>query len=198
LLFALCTASSIVAGTIAGEIRDARGTAIADAVLYAIPEGRSVPAPRVTAVMDQRDRMFIPHVLPIQTGTRVSFPNSDDIQHHVYSFSRPKSFQLPLYKGTPPEPVLFDKPGIVMLGCNIHDRMSAFIVIVDTPYFVKGNANGAVELKNLPPGRYQVHLWYPDVRRALPPVRVTVAGDERFDVTLTPSGIRIGRANVRS
>lgn len=157
-----------------------------------------MPAPRVTAVMDQRDRMFIPHVLPIQTGTRVSFPNSDDIQHHVYSFSRPKSFQLPLYKGTPPEPVLFDKPGIVMLGCNIHDRMSAFIVIVDTPYFVKGTPDGAIVLKNLPPGRYQVHLWHPDVRRELAPVRVSITGDERLDLTLTASGIRIGRANARS
>ena len=119
------------------EVRGAgrRGSAVRDAVVYAVPEGRPFPLPRKTAVMDQKNRMFIPHVLAVQTGTAVRFPNSDDIRHHVYSFSPAKPFQLPLYKGTPANPVVFDAPGVVTLGCNIHDQMSAFIVVVDTPYF---------------------------------------------------------------
>ena len=132
--------------------------------------------------MDQKNRMFIPHVLPVQTGTAVSFPNSDDIRHHVYSFSSAKPFQLPLYKGTPANPVIFDKPGVVTLGCNIHDQMSAFIVVVNTPYFEKTGSSGRVAL-DVEPGRYAVHVWYPDMPERTQ--TVTVTGDEKIDVSFT-------------
>ena len=135
--------------------------------------------------MDQKNRMFIPHVLPIQTGTSVVFPNSDDIRHQVYSFSPAKTFQLPLYQGTPTSPILFDKPGVVTLGCNIHDRMSAYIVVVDTPHFATTTADQPAMLADLPADSYEVHVWTPSTRAATVPVRVTLSADDRKELQLT-------------
>ena len=174
----------LFAGTIDIRVRDPRGGTVRDAVVYAVPEGRSLPLVKKTAVMDQKNRMFIPHVLPVQTGTSVRFPNSDDIRHHVYSFSPAKQFQLPLYKGTPQNPIVFDKAGVVTLGCNIHDLMSAFIVIVDTPYFERTGGDGHAALRDVEPGKYVVHVWYPDMRDEPRPASITV-GDERVELSFT-------------
>jgi plastocyanin len=167
------------AASLTVDVRNARGAPVQDAVVYALREGRESGGPpaRRTAVMDQRNRTFVPHVLPVQTGTAVEFPNSDDVRHQVYSFSDPKKFQLPLYAGTPASPVVFDKPGEVVLGCNIHDRMSAYVIVVDTPYFAATGRNGRVTLPNLGPGRYMVHVWHADLRAD--PVAVTVGGPDR-------------------
>ena len=184
LLAALAVCAPLVAGTVEIRVQDPRGSVIRDAVVYAVPEGRALPLARKTAVMDQKNRMFIPHVLAVQTGTAVRFPNSDDIRHHVYSFSPAKPFQLPLYKGTPANPVLFDRAGVVTLGCNIHDQMSAFIVIVDTPYFERTGGDGRATLRDVDPGKYVVHVWYPDMREEPRPASITV-GDERVELSFT-------------
>jgi plastocyanin len=173
----------LFAATIDVRVQGARGGGIRDAVVYAIPEGRTLSLARRTAVMDQKNRMFIPHVLPVQTGTSVRFPNSDDIRHHVYSFSPAKPFQLPLYKGTPANPEVFDRAGVVTLGCNIHDQMTAFIVVVDTPYFEKTPANGRAVLRDVTPGRYTLRVWYPDMREEPKPQSIHVTGDERISAT---------------
>jgi plastocyanin len=183
LLAATALALPLAAATVTVRVQDVRGRAIRDAVVYAEPVGRALPLAQKTAIMDQKNRMFIPHVLPVQTGTSVRFPNSDDIRHHVYSFSPAKQFQLPLYKGTPATPELFDKAGVVTLGCNIHDQMSAFIVIVDTPYFSKTAANGQAVLHGVEPGRYLLRIWYPDMRDEPVAQNVTVKGAERIDAT---------------
>src|SRR5437867_6149702 len=94
----------------------------------------------------------------------VSFPNRDNIRHHVYSFSSPKKFELPLYIGTPAAPVLFDKPGVVALGSNIHDWMLAYIYVVTTPYFAKTAADGKGRLDGLAPGTYEARVWQPRMR----------------------------------
>ena len=166
------------AATLLVDVRDSRGHSVEHAVVYAVPQGRKLPVAKKTAVMDQKNRMFIPHVLPVQTGTAVSFPNSDDIRHQVYSFSRAKTFQLPLYAGTPANPIVFEKPGVVALGCNIHDRMSAYILVVDTPYFALAT-NGRGELSEVTAGRYLVHVWYPGMRGDPPPITVTIEDDDR-------------------
>jgi len=181
-LIALLLSSPLAAATIEAVVQDGRGGAVHDAVVYAIPEGRPLPLPRRGAVMEQKNRAFIPHVLAVQTGTTVRFPNLDDVQHHVYSFSPAKPFQLPLYKGNPPNPIVFEKAGVVTLGCNIHDQMSAYIVVVDTPYFEKTASNGRAALHDLEPGRYTVKVWAPEMRGE-PSRTVTVTGDERVDVS---------------
>jgi plastocyanin len=176
----LAAARPAAAATLRVEVRDARGAPVADAVVYAIPDGKKIPPPTRHAVLDQKNRTFVPHVLPVQVGTAVRFPNSDNVRHQVYSFSAAKSFQLPLYSGTPAAPVVFDRPGVVSLGCNIHDRMSAYIVVVDTPHFAAA-ADGRAELSNLPEGQYAVRVWYAGMRREPASQTVTLGASEQKD-----------------
>jgi hypothetical protein len=109
----------------------------------------------------------------LRTGTAVSFPNSDSIRHQVYSFSPAKEFSLKLYAGSPKEEVVFDKPGLVVLGCNIHDTMVGFVAVVDSPYFAKVPASGEVSV-NLPPGRYTYRIWHPKLVSPLAAKAITV------------------------
>ncbi len=141
------------------QVRSPEGQPLADAVVAVEIKGptRTTSA---RAEIAQRDRRFIPNVLVVQTGTAVSFPNQDSVRHHVYSFSPAKRFDIKLYAGTPAEPIVFDKPGVAPLGCNIHDRMSAFVVVVDTPVFGKTDEQGLLTL-DLPPGEHLLRLWHP-------------------------------------
>ena len=113
-------------------------------------------------VIDQIDKEFIAHVTPVQVGTVIDFPNHDQIRHHVYSFSSAKNFEIPLYKGSPANLITFEKAGIVSLGCNIHDWMSAYIYVVDTPYFTVTDKEGQASLE-LPSGNYEVRYWHPNI-----------------------------------
>lgn len=115
-------------------------------------------------VMDQIGKKFMPHVLPVTVGTPVSFPNSDDIRHHLYSFDEPKSFELPLYEGTPTNPIVFDKKGIVRLGCNIHDWMMGYIYIVDTPWFALSDPSGQLHIKDISSGEHEIVVWHPRIK----------------------------------
>ena len=111
-----------------------------------------------SAVMDQVNRQFVPDVLLVHAGAQVSFPNSDDIRHHVYSLSRAKRFELKLYSGSNAPPVSFDTAGIVVLGCNIHDNMKGFIYVVDGQGAVQSDSNGRAEI---PAHIANVTLWHP-------------------------------------
>ena len=141
------------------QLRSPDGRPLTDAVVAVEVKG-GTRSSNARAEMAQRERQFQPHVLVVQTGTAVSFPNFDSVRHHVYSFSPIKPFDIKLYSGTPSEPVVFDKSGIAALGCNIHDRMGAFIVVVDTPLFGKTGAQGELSLE-LPPGEHVLRLWHP-------------------------------------
>ena len=146
-------------------VKDERGTPVSDVVVSLILPSAAAPMPRPTsAVMDQQNRMFVPAVLAVPVGTAVTFPNRDDIRHHVYSFSRPKRFELPLYMGTPAAPVIFDRPGVVVLGCNIHDWMVAYIYVSATPHFAKTADDGIVRLADVTPGAYEARIWHRRMR----------------------------------
>jgi plastocyanin len=166
LLLASCLVA--VAGHAAGiktTLTGADDLPLADAVIYAVPLNATVPFPLPRkAEIDQRNKMFVPAVTVVQTGAAVAFPNSDNIRHQVYSFSPAKVFNIKLYSGRPSEPVVFDKPGVVVLGCNIHDRMLAWVVVVDTPWFSRTDATGVAELGNLPAGDYELHFWHPGLQ----------------------------------
>src|SRR5438067_4939799 len=127
-------ASDLVAGSLEVMVKDEKGGPVSDAVVYASAGAMGSPSKKRT-VIDQRDKQFVPYVTALQVGTPVLFPNSDNIRHHVYSFSSAKKFELPLYSGVPAEPVVFDKVGFVTLGCNIHDWMIAYVAVLTTPYF---------------------------------------------------------------
>lgn len=109
--------------------------------------------------MDQVGRKFMPHVLPVLVGTKVEFPNQDEIHHHVYSFSKPKRFDLPLYKGKPAEPIVMESTGVVKLGCNIHDWMHAHILVLPHPYFAVTGADGKASIADVPAGKHRVGVW---------------------------------------
>jgi plastocyanin len=148
-------------------VRDGVGHLLSDAVVLAYPEDFHAPPPKpVEEIEDQVNKEFVPYVKPVSVGSRVRFPNRDNISHHVYSFSPAKRFELPLYKGTPAVPVLFDKVGVVKLGCNIHDWMIGYLYVTDAPYFGKSGDAGRVELTDLPPGNYRVRVWHPRMEAA--------------------------------
>lgn len=144
------------------KVTDANGQPVADAVVYAEPAAPTVSlrAQKQTAEVEQRARKFIPLVTVVQTGTPVSFPNNDKVRHHVYSFSPAKAFELKLYSGVPAQPVVFDKAGTVVIGCNIHDKMVTYVHIVDTPYFAKTDSAGNAALDGLPSGSYVIKTWH--------------------------------------
>jgi plastocyanin len=152
-----------VAGDVAAAVRDQRSQPVEDVVVAAVPEGRPAPLAEKPGreVVDQINLEFVPHVKPVVVGTPVYFPNKDDVRHHVYSFSPAKRFELPLYAGTPAAPVVFDRPGIVAIGCNIHDWMLGYLYVAETPYLARTDADGRARLENLPPGRYVVRVWHP-------------------------------------
>lgn len=147
------------------EVRQADGTPLRGAVLFLVSGPDPLPPPTpVLAQMDQRDRTFDPHLLVVPAGSKVAFPNSDRISHHVYSFSETRSFELPLYKGDQHPPLRFEQSGLVVLGCNIHDWMLGYILVVPSDFHARSDAKGQAHLSQVPPGNYQLHWWHPRLR----------------------------------
>jgi hypothetical protein len=161
-------AFNVYAEQVTGVVKDDKGNPVEDAVLYAMPlSGGELPPPQ-SAIIDQIDKEFYPYVSAVQVGTAVSFPNNDEIRHHVYSFSPAKTFELPLYppgKGLE-QSVVFDQPGVVVLGCNIHDWMKAYVFVVETPFFAKTDNTGSASITNLGPGEYEVKRWHPRIQKS--------------------------------
>jgi plastocyanin len=153
---------SAAAADLSVSVLDTAGHGVAGVVILA---ESTVAAPDKhaarTAIMDQQHMQFVPRILIVQTGTAVDFPNSDQIQHQVYSFSAPKSFKLSLYAGHKYPPVVFDRPGLVTLGCNIHDTMIGYIYVTDSPFFGRSDASGQLQLHGLPAGDYTLTAWHP-------------------------------------
>ncbi len=164
-------------------VKDGKGSALEDAVVWAMPKPGPAPFRKREAAVGQKDKTFVPFVTVVQTGTAVQFPNQDPIRHHVYSFSLPKPFEIKLYAGTPVAPILFDKPGEVVLGCNIHDHMLAFIYVVDSPWFAKTDKDGVARIEGPPAGDYDLQLWY--YAQAAPAAAqvLRVRGDETLAAT---------------
>jgi plastocyanin len=186
LLAALARAPSAPAATLVISVQSPDGHALAGAVVMARPldsQGKR-PTP-VRAIMDQVDRAFAPDLLVIPVGSTVVFPNSDSVNHQIYSFSPAKRFKLPLYRGTPYPPVQFDQAGVVTLGCNIHDDMLAYLMVTDAPYFGRTDKSGAW-VAEVPRGRYRVSIWHPRMRETETDLEreLTVGDADRAQLTL--------------
>ena len=185
-----------IAATLTVRVSDTNGLPALDTAVFATATNTKPAArPPAKAAIDQVNKEFVPVLSVIQAGTSVVFPNRDNIRHHVYSFSPAKMFELKLYSGQPAAPVIFDKPGIVVLGCNIHDWMISYVVVVDTPYFGKTDASGAIRLDDVPPGEYELKIWhyrasFPNEMTATRKPIVAPAGTTAdFTVTLTGSAV---------
>ena len=167
---AFALAPTAFAADLAVRVTGATGKPLANAVVFLqSPAAEQALKPGATAEISQRDKTFIPEQIVITRGTAVNFPNRDTVRHHVYSFSPAKRFELKLYIGTPAEPVLFDQAGVAVLGCNIHDHMVSWVVVVDTPWHASTDGDGRAVVRGVPPGDYTLRTWH----RNLPPGAVT-------------------------
>jgi len=161
LLLAVCLPPDANALDIHINVTDQHGVVVSGAVVSLVPVGDRHPVEHeMLAVMDQRGLAFIPQVIAVATGSRVEFPNSDALRHQVYSFSTPKRFELKLYSNQSTPSILFDKPGLVTLGCNIHDWMRGYIYVMDEPYFSVTDDTGDTSL-DVPPGTYHLVARHP-------------------------------------
>ena len=160
-LLAAGAALSAAAASVTVQVLDVTGAPVPNAVVYAEPtSGQVAPKSLKQAEVEQKDVKFFPLVSVVQVGTPILFPNHDKVRHHVYSFSPAKTFELKLYSGVPTSPIVFDKVGMVVLGCNIHDQMVAYVQVVNTPFFGKTDMSGRVKLEGLVNGKYALKAWY--------------------------------------
>lgn len=167
----LALAGPSVAGRLVLEVDGPEGPAVDAAVLLVAP-GKAALKPAAASI-DQRNTEFTPLVSIVDVGSVVRFPNSDNVRHQVYSFSPAKRFQRPLYSGRQADPVTFDVPGIVELGCNIHDTMVAYVVVSDTPYHALTDARGRASV-TVPAGRYTLRVWHPYMEAGALPVESAI------------------------
>ena len=159
-----------VAASVQVQVQDGAGKPVSNAVVFLeSPEAARLVKPLTGVQVAQEHKQFVPQVITVTRGTEVSFPNHDKVRHQVYSFSPAKKFELKLYAGTPANPVLFDQAGVVVLGCNIHDNMVGWILVVNTPYFGDTQA-GQVTLDNVPAGSYHLRTWHPGLAVGAPAV----------------------------
>jgi plastocyanin len=165
------------AGAAALVVKVARpdGTPLPGAVVMLHGPPGSSPVRPATFVVDQVDQFFKPDLAVIPVGSTVTFPNSDKVSHQVYSFSPAKRFQLPLYRGTPYAPTKFETPGIVTLGCNIHDDMIAYVVVTDAEWFGRTDPDGSWSAKDLPAGQFLIEVWHPRLREETQAIERTVS-----------------------
>lgn len=192
-LFALCLAGAAQAADLTVTITDSGGRPVEDAVVIADAAGRAAPPP-ARFVINQRNMQFVPYVLVIPVGSTVEFGNLDPYRHHVYSFSPAKKFELRLFGQGETRPVRFDRPGLVSIGCNIHDAMQAFIQVVDTPFARKSDKAGRVTLRGWPAQVRQVRIYHPLLRA--PGNQMVVAVDVGRDATV-PVTVRLRRPAPR-
>jgi len=164
LVLALTGPGVALAADVVVNVRTPQGRPVSDAVVtIAAPHTGPIRFPWAYR-MAQHNMQFDPFVLIVPVGADVAFPNLDTVRHHVYSFSRAKTFELKLYGREETRVVHFDKPGLVDLGCNIHDNMVAFVVVVDTPYAAKTDAAGEAVIRGAPAGPHALRVWRPYLR----------------------------------
>ncbi|MBX9870992.1 MAG: methylamine utilization protein [Burkholderiaceae bacterium] len=173
------------------DVRDDAGRPLAGAVVFLeSAQARRQLRPLAQAEMGQAGKQFVPQVLVVPVGTAVNFPNRDTVRHHVYSFSPTKKFELKLYIGTPANPVVFDRSGIAVLGCNIHDQMVGWIVVVETPYYAMTDAQGRAVI-DAPPGNYRLRSWHPGLPvGAAAQDQALELGNPAQNVSVRLSGVR--------
>jgi plastocyanin len=188
-----------LAGKIKGtvKVKGLRSPANVLVYLTKAPSG-SMDLSKTNFVMDQRNLEFIPHVLPVLVGSTVQFPNNDKVDHNIFSMSRTKKFNLGSYKPGDNKAVLFEKPGIVELRCDVHAEMAAYILVMKNPYFAvtdkKGNYQipdasylqqaGLEGLVDLSPGNYNIRTRHEKLKTQKEVITVPANGDVTFDLNL--------------
>ena len=187
----LLVSSDLAAAGLDIVVVDQKGAPAASAVVMLRPEKEidtaAVPASKATTtIIDQVDETFVPFVTAIRTGESVEFRNSERVRHHVYSFSKLKPFELENDPGELSAPVRFDEPGVVALGCNIHDDMLAFVFVASSPWAAVVGADGRTRFDELPAGSYVAEVWHPRLKPGSgPPVEKVAIGAGRTEVSFS-------------
>jgi plastocyanin len=166
------------------KVVDTNGEALKDAIVYIESTTSTKPKEQLQQDIVQKGKKFNPLVTVIQTGSSINFPNQDRVKHHVYSFSPVKKFELKLYSGVPATPVVFDKAGTAVLGCNIHDNMLAYVYIVDTPFFAKTNEEGNATISDVPNSQLELKVWHYALQEEGHVVSQMVKPNEKHDITV--------------
>lgn len=174
----LVSPAHLLAANLSIQFVDEQGSPVKDVAVALIPDIKPDTSDRPKAIVDQRNYAFTPHVLAVRTNTLVYFPNSDNIRHQVYSFSPAKRFELRLYHGQTADPVLFDKPGMVVLGCNIHDSMVGYIYIFDSDFFAVADDSGRANINNIPAGRYSLSILHYRLLQPYPEQKMSLVADQ--------------------
>jgi plastocyanin len=173
-------------GAVKGTITSDDGTPVANAVV--LIDGPAAPAsagaPHVA--IEQRGQQFVPHVVAVAVGTTVDFPNHDPMLHNVFSASLAKKFDLGMYDQGEAKSVTFDAPGVVRIGCNVHPKMEAFVVVHTSPYAAVTDAHGTYTIGDVPAGSWQVRVWDERLAEAQVPVVVRDGQVQPLDVRLQP------------
>ncbi len=159
-------------GTITGTITVTGVKDTNDIVVYLENVAGIFEPTEKNPVLDQKNLIFDPHVLPVLVGTTVKFPNSDYVRHNIFSPSKAKKFNLGTYSAGVVREVTFDKPGVVTLLCNVHTMMSAFIVVLENPYFTKTGPGGKFTINNVPPGTYKIKTWHEKLKEQIQDIKV--------------------------
>jgi plastocyanin len=184
-------AAPLIAAPLTVRVSDASGKPVRDAVVTLYPAGNAARAPHGGGrfVVSQQNLQFHPFLTVVPVGADVSFPNLDPTKHHVYSFSAAKKFELKLFAKDQSRTVHFDRSGVVALGCNIHDQMSAFIVVTDSRWTARTNAQGLASFADAPNGAGRVVVWHPYLRAPGGELQQIVGPAQRaatFQVRLRP------------
>jgi len=189
LLIAASVALPARAADLVVNVTTPAGKPVANAVVMLRPHGgagRAASRQPGPFVMAQKDMQFDPFVLIVPVGAEVRFPNLDPFRHHVYSFSPSKTFELKLYGKDETRIVRFDRPGVVVLGCNIHDNMTAYIRVVDTPFAAKSGPSGEAVIRDVPSGAATLSVWHPFLKAK--------GGEESRDVVVPAAGLRLAQS----
>jgi plastocyanin len=159
-------AAPLGAAPLSVRVVDSSGRPVRDAVVTLYPSGTAARKPRAGGrfTVSQQNMQFHPFLTIVPVGADVSFPNLDTTKHHVYSFSPAKRFELKLFAKDQSRTVHFDKAGVVALGCNIHDQMTAFIVVTDSAWTARTNGQGIAAFADAPDAPGRVTVWHPYLR----------------------------------
>jgi len=179
----MCCAANVFAADISFTVRDQFGEPLADAVIELQGNKNLAHTQLPVAVMDQVNKQFSPNVLVIQQGQSVDFPNSDNIRHHVYSFSSAKPFNIKLYADRPEKPELFDNAGVVVLGCNIHDSMVGYIYVANGANTLKTAQDGKVQLKDISVPT-NITIWHPNQASEINKKLSVTVTEQAADITI--------------
>ncbi|MCR9277093.1 MAG: methylamine utilization protein [Pseudomonadaceae bacterium] len=190
--FGVASSSAEANITLSWQVKNQNGSPVAGAVISLDSSSTDSPFVAATtthAVMAQQNQQFTPGVLVVRPGQKVGFPNLDRTQHHVYSFSETKTFELELHGGDETELVQFDNKGLVEIGCNIHDNMQGFILVSATPWIGVTGEDGEVQLTGIPEGEYELSIWHPELVKSIPTRQIQISEHEshQLELDITPA-----------